>query len=75
MKQADTIIAEGVHPRIITDGLNIAKKEALAMLDAMKIPVTLDREALLHVAQTSLRTKVHKKLADLLSVVSIFRFI
>nr|QBH73709.1 chaperonin [Isotomurus palustris] len=71
MKQADTIIAEGVHPRIITDGLNIAKKEALNMLDAMKIPVTLDREALLHVAQTSLRTKVHKKLADLLSVICV----
>jgi len=29
MKQADRYIAEGLHPRIITDGFEIAKNEAL----------------------------------------------
>jgi T-complex protein 1 subunit zeta len=70
MKQADTIIAEGVHPRIITDGLNIAKEEALKVLEEMKVPVRaggLDQEQLLALAKTALRTKVHHKLADLLA--------
>lgn len=72
MKQADSIIAEGVHPRIIADGLNIAKEEALKLLEDMKIPVGLDREILINVARTSLRTKVQHKLADLLAQVGIF---
>lgn len=29
MKQADRHIAEGLHPRIITDGFEIAKKETV----------------------------------------------
>jgi T-complex protein 1 subunit zeta len=67
MKQADSIIGEGVHPRVITDGLDIAKEEALKVLESMKIPVDSDREILINVAKTSLRTKVHRKLADLLA--------
>ncbi len=69
MKQADSIIGEGVHPRVITDGLDIAKEEALKVLESMKIPVDSDREILINVAKTSLRTKVHRKLADLLAEV------
>jgi len=67
MKQADPLIAEGVHPRIITDGLDIARGEALAVLESMRIPVDLERDLLVNVAKTSLRTKVHHKLADLLA--------
>jgi len=67
MKQADAIIGEGVHPRVLTDGLEIAKKEALEVLESLKIPIGTDKEVLLNVAKTSLRTKVHKKLADLLA--------
>ena len=55
-----------VHPRIITDGLDIAKEEAQKVLEGMKIPVNMDRDILINVAKTSLRTKVHHKLADLL---------
>lgn len=29
LKQADRYIAEGLHPRVITDGYDIAKTEAL----------------------------------------------
>lgn len=68
MKQADGLIGEGVHPRVITDGLDIAREEAMKVLDSMAIPVDVtDREVLLSVARTSLRTKVHRKLADLLA--------
>ena len=33
----------------------------------------MDRETLIHVARTSLRTKVHKELADLLTEVRLVR--
>ena len=74
MKQADSLIAEGVHPRIITDGLDIAKEEAQKVLEGMKIPVNMDRDILINVAKTSLRTKVHHKLADLLAEVMYINF-
>jgi T-complex protein 1 subunit zeta len=32
LKQADRYISEGLHPRIITDGYEIAKTEALKVL-------------------------------------------
>jgi T-complex protein 1 subunit zeta len=67
MKQADLVIGEGIHPRVITDGLDYGKKEALNVLETMKIPVDLDKDIMLDVARTSLRTKVDGKLADLLA--------
>ena len=33
LKQADRYIAEGLHPRVITDGFEIAKAEALRVRD------------------------------------------
>jgi len=68
MKQADNLIGEGVHPRVIADGLELAREEAMQILDQMAIKVDpSNREMLLGVARTSLRTKVHRKLADLLA--------
>lgn len=61
--------SQGLHPRVITDGLNEAKKKALEVLEKMKIPVEGDREKLLAIARTSLRTKVHHKIATLLTEV------
>jgi chaperonin GroEL (HSP60 family) len=67
LKQAQRYISEGLHPRIITEGFDIAKKEALAFLETFKVPFELDRDTLLDVAKTSLRTKVRAELADLLT--------
>ena len=39
----------------------------MEVLEAAKIPVDAKREILLQVARTSLRTKVHQVLADLLT--------
>lgn len=61
---------QGVHPRIITEGFDAAKVKALAVLEEVKITREMDRETLISVARTSLRTKVHKELADLLTEVS-----
>lgn len=64
-----TFIFKGLHPRIIAEGFEAAKEKALATLEEVKVTQEMDRETLLNVAQTSLRTKVHKELADLLTEV------
>merc|ERR1712135_136085 len=68
LKQADLYVSEGLHPRIVTEGFELAKNKALELLESTKIPVESNlRDSLLHVARTSLRTKVHQNLADLLT--------
>lgn len=67
LKQAERRIDEGLHPRLITDGFDIAKNEALTVLEKLKESGGIDRARLLQVANTSLRTKVHTKLANLLT--------
>ncbi|KAI8330188.1 T-complex protein 1 zeta subunit [Chlamydoabsidia padenii] len=80
LKQAERYISEGLHPRVITEGYDIAKKESLQFLEKIKTEQpTVDRELLVSVARTSLRTKVHRALADTLTeavvdaVLSIYR--
>ncbi|RDA87014.1 hypothetical protein CP532_3230 [Ophiocordyceps camponoti-leonardi (nom. inval.)] len=67
LKQADRYIAEGLHPRILTDGFELAKVEALKFLDSFKLPKDVDRELLLNVARTSLTTKLNAGLAQKLT--------
>eukprot|EP01125_Pyxidicula_operculata_P021849 TRINITY_DN8697_c0_g1_i1.p1 TRINITY_DN8697_c0_g1~~TRINITY_DN8697_c0_g1_i1.p1 ORF type:complete len:541 (-),score=160.80 TRINITY_DN8697_c0_g1_i1:107-1729(-) len=69
LRQAERYIAEGLHPRIINDGLMLAKDRVRKFLDSHKKPreKLFDHEFLVNVAKTSLRTKVHQKLADTLA--------
>ncbi|OAD72734.1 hypothetical protein PHYBLDRAFT_133928 [Phycomyces blakesleeanus NRRL 1555(-)] len=68
LKQAERYISEGLHPRVITEGYDAAKNEALKFLETFKTPKpVVDRELLVSVARTSLRTKVHRSLADTLT--------
>merc|ERR1712093_897734 len=67
LKQADRYISEGLHPRIITDGYEIAKTESLKFLDSFKLEREVDRELLLCVARTSLSTKLNHTLAEKLT--------
>ena len=67
LKQADLYISEGLHPRIVAEGFETAKKEALQILDKLKIPITADRETLVQIARTSLRTKLATENADILT--------
>ncbi|XP_067121631.1 T-complex protein 1 subunit zeta-like [Centruroides vittatus] len=71
LKQADMYISEGLHPRILTEGFDLAKTKALEVLDQMKITQEMDRDMLVNVARTSLRTKVHTELADHLTEVCV----
>ena len=82
LKQAFRYVSDGVHPRPITEGFELARQEALHLLDQFKISLEnpLDRSTLLAVAKTALRTKLAKNLADSLapaivdSVLTIGRF-
>ncbi|KAH3683244.1 hypothetical protein WICPIJ_005772 [Wickerhamomyces pijperi] len=72
LKQAERFISEGVHPRIITDGFEIARKEVLDHLESFKINKEtesgdIDRELLLQVARSSLSTKVNQEVAEVLT--------
>ncbi|XP_041044983.1 T-complex protein 1 subunit zeta-like [Carcharodon carcharias] len=65
LKQAQRYISEGVHPRTIVEGLEIAREEAISCLDEL----WEDEDCFIRkkVARTSLGTKVHSELADLLT--------
>nr|KAG5713129.1 hypothetical protein BaRGS_007656 [Batillaria attramentaria] len=67
LKQADLYIAEGLHPRLITEGFELARNKALEVLEEVKVQCEINRDLLIQVARTSLRTKVHQDLADLLT--------
>lgn len=75
LKQADVYIGEGLHPRIIVEGFDLAKSKALELLEKVKVPVTgasgakPDRDLLIQVARSSLQTKVTPELAEHLTSV------
>ena len=67
LKQADRFIQEGLHPRVIVDGYDLARDETLKFLDSFKVTREIDRELLMSVARTSLSTKINKTLAEQLT--------
>uniref|UniRef100_A0A1J3J1Q7 T-complex protein 1 subunit zeta 1 n=1 Tax=Noccaea caerulescens TaxID=107243 RepID=A0A1J3J1Q7_NOCCA len=71
MKQSERCIDEGMHPRVLVDGFEIAKRATLQFLDTFKTPVVMgdepDKEILKMVARTTLRTKLYEGLADQLT--------
>lgn len=71
LKQADLYISEGLHPRMLTDGFELARAKTIEVLDSLKIPIEPTKEGLLDVARTSLRTKIHPSLADKLTEVCV----
>jgi len=65
MRQAERYLGEGVHPRILVDGIEIGKKETLKFLEQIKIDKPdVSRELLIEVARASLITKVHPNIAN-----------
>ncbi|RYR59969.1 hypothetical protein Ahy_A04g017088 [Arachis hypogaea] len=71
MKQSERYIDEGMHPRVLVDGFEIAKKATLQFLEKFKTPVVMgdepDKEILKMVARTTVRTKLYESLADKLT--------
>lgn len=67
LRKSEQYLAEGVHPRILVDGIEMAKNETLRFLETFKITKEMTREVLLEVARASLMTKIHPKLAEQLT--------
>lgn len=70
LQRAERYINEGVHPRILSDGFEVAKEEALKFLEKFQVhqpDILNNRDLLRDVARTSLRSKLVPKLADQLT--------
>ena len=67
LKNCERRLAEGVHPRVLTNGLEDARDEALRFLETFKTPINIDRETLLNVAKTSIGTKLPPELVGQLA--------
>ena len=68
LKQAERHLGEGVHPRVLCEGMDIAKSESVKFLQQFTEKHgkmgQVDREALNCISRTALRTKLHEELAD-----------
>lgn len=63
LKQAEQLLVDGLHPRVIVDGFELAKAHLLNWMSTQNIVVKPDRELLVSVARCSLLTKLEKKTA------------
>lgn len=64
MRQAERFIGDGVHPRVLVDGMELAKVEVLKFLEEFKVTKDVDRELLVNVTRSSLSTKIHPSLGN-----------
>jgi len=70
LRQADNCIKDGLHPRIIAEGFDIAKLKAISVLDKMSVTCeTLSRTQLEAIAHTALASKVAANMAKQLTTV------
>mmetsp|Transcript_27032 Transcript_27032/g.37620 ORF Transcript_27032/g.37620 Transcript_27032/m.37620 type:complete len:544 (-) Transcript_27032:267-1898(-) len=71
LKQASLYLSEGLHPRVIVEGFELARDHCMKFIDEFKKDVSeekkVDTDLLMNVARSSLKTKVHAKLAEHLS--------
>lgn len=73
LKQAERYLNEGLHPRVLVEGFDAAKRAALKFLDEFASPAcgiaNADKELLTCVARTALRSKLREDLADKLTTI------
>jgi chaperonin GroEL (HSP60 family) len=71
LRQADRHVSEGLHPRILVEGLEVAREEALKYLTTLKVEfgdeMVENRELLHSIALTSLATKLELDMANILA--------
>ena len=62
MKQAERYLSEGQHPRVICEGIDLAKDHCIKFVDSFAYNISdlkkSERDVLVDVARTSLRTKL-----------------
>lgn len=64
LRHAERLVIEGLHPRTIADGYELARVFVLEQLKQFKHTPTIDTALLQQVARTSLRSKLHPELAN-----------
>lgn len=65
MKQSESYMSDGVHPRLLCEGFDEARQKCLQVLERLCVPVPEDAKEMLHrVASTSLNTKLPPQLAQ-----------
>ena len=68
LRQAELYLVDGLHPRLIAEGFEKAKDIALDELTKFALSAGQgDREKLIQVARTALRTKIHQQVMQSLS--------
>jgi T-complex protein 1 subunit zeta len=71
LKQAERYLNEGLHPRVLVEGFDAAKRASIKFLEDFKVPcpgvANPDKEILTCVARTALRSKLREDLADKLT--------
>lgn len=69
--QAQRYLSEGTHPAVLVEGMYLAKAESQSFLEQYKQDMTkrvkIDREVLVNVAKTALKTKLRESLAEKMS--------
>jgi len=64
---AEKLINEGIHSSFIVEGMVIAFKQAVQILEEIKIKTDLNRATILNVAECCVRTKLHSSMAQMIS--------
>ena len=66
LQQAEEMTKEGIHPRTIAEGFDVAAAEAIRFLEKRKIAITEEneREMLDNITRTALATKIPIELVD-----------
>jgi len=67
LKLSESYLTDGLHPRMICQGFDLAREETLKFLEEFKVERKMDREVLLQVARTSLSTKLQAAMSDKLA--------
>ncbi|EEC44978.1 predicted protein [Phaeodactylum tricornutum CCAP 1055/1] len=70
LRQAELLVREGLHPRVLTDGLDTARDACLEVLKAFAVAhpdLIHNRDLLQQIARTSLATKLDGPLVDQMS--------
>eukprot|EP00397_Hematodinium_sp_SG-2012_P022759 GEMP01023600.1.p1 GENE.GEMP01023600.1~~GEMP01023600.1.p1 ORF type:complete len:534 (+),score=128.09 GEMP01023600.1:33-1634(+) len=68
LKLSESYLSDGLHPRMISQGFDIGREETLKFLEKFKVSGGIDRETMIQVAKTSLRTKLQTDMADELAI-------
>mmetsp|Transcript_35990 Transcript_35990/g.57566 ORF Transcript_35990/g.57566 Transcript_35990/m.57566 type:complete len:499 (+) Transcript_35990:423-1919(+) len=70
LRQAERYLGEGVHPRVLVDGFDIAKDKVFEFIDefAKKFPdIANDREMICNICRTTLQTKLRPEIVSKLT--------